>query len=284
VRRCSSPAPLASLRNKLSGASEANRIVRLSGDQTGLTLRPGLEANRLGTPRSTSSIQRSVPTGLPRATTIRRPSGDRWKKALNAGSPTVPRGFPVTVDPLELAQGTTGVIQQDPRGRDRDLHLTRCPNPGHRIGYRMRYSGESSTRPRQSPAPPAFRRAATVDILSDCHGPIDCWCVQCVGVRGQQLHRLARLGERGRINAAILTLGAADKVQKAAARKYLRPVVEDLPARSIQVVREEGRPPEAATWKRPEFQPPMRIRPLSLQEPPRAWPTSQIVCGAPPAR
>ena len=65
-------------------------------------------------------------------------------------------------------------------------------------------------------------------------GPIGRGCVQCVGVRGQQAHRLARLGERGRINAAILTLGASDKVQKAAARKYLRPVVEDLPTSSVQ--------------------------------------------------
>ena len=95
MRRCSSPAPLASLRNKLSGTSEANKTVRLLGDQTGLMLRPGLEVNRLGTPRSTSSIQRSVPTGLPRDTAIRRPSGDRRKKPLNAGSPTAPRGFPL---------------------------------------------------------------------------------------------------------------------------------------------------------------------------------------------
>jgi hypothetical protein len=42
----------------------------------------------------------------------------------------------------------------------------------------------------------------------------------------KQLHRLVRLGERGCINAGILTLVAPDEVQKVAAGKYLRPVVD----------------------------------------------------------
>jgi hypothetical protein len=50
----------------------------------------------------------------PRATTIRRPSGDRWKKALNAGSPSVPCGFPVRSTHLNWREGLVELYNKIP--------------------------------------------------------------------------------------------------------------------------------------------------------------------------
>jgi len=77
-------------------------------------------------------------------------------------------------------------------------------------------------------------RSHSRDPFRSLWAPSAAVCVTSVGVRGQQLHRLARLSERSLINAGILTLALRTKYKKRAARKDLRPVVEDLAARSIQ--------------------------------------------------
>ena len=96
--------------------------------------------------------------------TTRRPSGDR-RNALTvlAWFAHHPQRLSGAVEPGELAQDVGSAVQQHPAGRDRDVHLTQDPDPGHRIGNRMRFPGESESGPCQTPGRPKSRRAATAD-------------------------------------------------------------------------------------------------------------------------
>src|SRR5437879_5371096 len=87
-----------------------------------------LEVNRRDTPRSTSSSQRSVPPGLSRDATTRRPSGDRRNVLVySPGSPTTPCGFPVRSSQLNWLTALEALYSSIPPAETATFILPRSP-------------------------------------------------------------------------------------------------------------------------------------------------------------
>src|SRR5882724_11857889 len=97
------------------------------------------KVNRLGTPRSTSSSQRS----LSRTIATLRPSRDSRNAPYAPGSPSAPNGFPVRSSQVNWGLGeASSLVHQQTISRHSGPHAAADSNGGHRIRHRTRFSLE----------------------------------------------------------------------------------------------------------------------------------------------